>query len=123
MRKLLNIITSNPLSLMGSTIAATSAALIVILLAVELGGEHGNPYVGILSFIALPGVFVMGLALIPLGIWRDRRRRRRAGETAGDLSAFPVIDLNVNKIRRIVMTGLTQRRISSANGILMGSMK
>jgi len=104
MRKLLNIITSNPLSLMGSTIAATSAALIVILLVVEISGEHGNPYVGILSFIALPGVFVMGLALIPLGIWRDRRRRRRAGETAGDLSAFPVIDLNVNKIRRIVMT-------------------
>ena len=90
MRKFLNIITSNPLSLMGTTLAATSAALIVILLVVEIGGEHGNPYVGILSFIALPAVFVTGLTLIPLGLWRDRRRQRRAVAAAGVASAFPV---------------------------------
>jgi nitrate/TMAO reductase-like tetraheme cytochrome c subunit len=102
MRKFLNIITGNPLSLMGATLAATSAALIVILIVAGIGGGHDNPYVGILSFIALPAVFVTGLALIPLGLWRDRRRQRRAA--AGDTSAFPVIDLNVNKTRRIVMT-------------------
>ena len=42
-----------------------------------------HPYIGILVFLILPGIFVLGLLLIPLGIWLRRRSLLAAGNLPG----------------------------------------
>src|SRR5215467_2521465 len=39
-----------------------------------------HPYIGILLFLILPGVFVVGLLLIPIGILLRRRKLKAQGE-------------------------------------------
>ena len=52
---------------------------------------HTNPYIGIVFFLVLPGLFVFGLLLIPLGAWLERRRERRGTHAA---PGWPVLDFN-----------------------------
>jgi len=87
--KLFAQITRTRLSLAGAVITTVSALTFIALFLLELLGLHGGPYVGILGFIVIPTLFVIGLLLIPLGLWLDRRRRRKQG-TAGPA----VIDLS-----------------------------
>lgn len=89
----------NPISLIGAAIATAMAVLFLVLLALELAGQLSNPYLGLLLFVAVPGVFVLGLLLIPLGIWRERRRRAGGREPAD----WPVIDLRRPRTRTIVL--------------------
>jgi hypothetical protein len=46
-------------------------------------------YIGILVYLILPAIFVLGLALIPLGIWLKKRSLRRVGKLP---EVFPAID-------------------------------
>ena len=78
MRKFLVALTRHPLGLLGAVIVTVSAVLIVTLFLMDVFGLEGSPYVGILAYMILPGVFVFGLLLIPIGIVRERRRARRA---------------------------------------------
>ena len=59
-------------------------------LAADLLGMFTNPYAGLVIYIAVPALFVLGLLLIPLGIWLHRRALRRDPSTPVD---WPVIDL------------------------------
>lgn len=81
----------NPISLVGTLLAIVCGLLFLVFFILDLFGMHANPYTGIIFFLVLPAVFVFGLMLIPLGLWRDRRRRRagRAVETH-----WPRLDLN-----------------------------
>ncbi len=88
-------ITRNPLGMAGAILTTVSAILFVSLFAVELVGFHPGPYIGILSFIVFPALFLFGLVLIPLGLWRERRRRAGVAE-----EELPVWNLNVDRIRR-----------------------
>jgi hypothetical protein len=56
-----------------------------------------HPYVGLLVYLILPGIFVLGLLLIPIGIWIRRRSLRASGELPG---VFPAIDLKLPVVRR-----------------------
>jgi hypothetical protein len=58
-----------------------------------------HPYIGLLVFLILPGIFVLGLLLIPLGIWLRRRSLRRSGTLPG---VYPAIDLSLPVVRRTV---------------------
>src|SRR5512133_170762 len=87
-------ITRNPVGLVGAALTTVSAILFLTLFALELVGFHGGPYHGILAFLIIPGIFVFGLALIPVGLWRERVRHRRAVEK-GDEDLLPVWNLNV----------------------------
>lgn len=101
MLRFLFAITRNPLSLVGTALTTASAALFVTLYVIELIGFQGGPYLGIITFIALPSMFVLGLLLIPVGMWVRRRRLARAdGRAKVD---FPVIDLNRGTARRNVV--------------------
>jgi len=93
----------DPVGLLGCALTTASALLILTLFGLELVGLHGNPYVGILAYLVLPGVFLLGLALIPVGVRRQRRRSARLGS---DISAFPVLDLNRDRTRNLVLTFL-----------------
>jgi hypothetical protein len=103
MRSFLIALTRNPISLLGTAVTTASAVLIIILFAIELFGFLGNPYIGILAYLVLPGIFLAGLILIPIGVARERRRARRARAEGEPPAKFPVIDLNRDTTRRWVL--------------------
>lgn len=57
----------------------------------ELFSGEQKPYMGIIAFIILPGILIVGLLLIAYGITRERKRQQRG--IIRDRN-FPVIDLN-----------------------------
>lgn len=88
----------NPLSLLGTAITTAAALVILTLFGLGLAGMVGSPYLGILVYLILPFIFVVGLLLIPLGLWRQRRAERATGEAPS--ARFPIIDLNRPKTQR-----------------------
>ena len=57
----------SPVSVAGMVLTTISAVLFVVVLLADLFGLHTNPYLGIVFFLLLPALFVLGLLLIPLG--------------------------------------------------------
>ncbi len=96
-------LTQNPISLVGTALAAASLTLIIALFIVQMVGFEGGPYLGILTFLVLPMFFVLGLLLIPLGIMRQRKRAARAAAAGETPRLFPVIDLNQETTRKSVI--------------------
>jgi cytochrome c551/c552 len=92
-------LTRNPISLIGAAIVTASGILIVTLFTIESFGLRAGPYVGIIAYLILPGLFILGLVLIPLGIGWQRRRDRRAKARGEAPPAFPVLDFNEPRIR------------------------
>ncbi len=90
----------NAITLIGAVLTSSSALTMIAFWIFEvLGGGEVNPYVGILIFLILPGIFVFGLVLIPVGvIWR--RRKLRASGTLPEI--YPKIDLGQPGLRRAV---------------------
>jgi hypothetical protein len=82
----------SPISVSGMVLTTVSAVLFLAVFLADLFGLHTNPYVGILFFLVLPGLFVVGLVLIPLGAWVERRRRL-AGKPPSS-AHWPRLDLN-----------------------------
>jgi hypothetical protein len=101
----------SPISISGMVLTTITAVVFVIVLLADLFGLHTNPYLGILFFLILPALFVLGLLLIPLGAWIERRRRA-AGKPAASIE-WPRIDLNNPTHRRvaIIVFGLTMANI------------
>jgi hypothetical protein len=64
----------SPVSVTGMVLTTISAVLFLVVFLADLLGLHTNPYLGILCFLILPGLFVIGLLLIPLGAWVERPR-------------------------------------------------
>src|SRR5829696_4824543 len=87
----------NPISLIGAGVTTAMAIVFVVLLALEIGGQLTNPYIGLLLFVAVPAVFVLGLLLIPIGAWRHRRRLAQ-----GIDEDWPVIDLRLPRTRSVI---------------------
>jgi len=88
----------NPLSLFGAWLTTLSAFAFIGYSALEAFGLIESPYAGILGYVLVPAVFVFGLLLIPLGIWREDRRRRH-GKAPWQ---WPLIDLRQSRTRTIV---------------------
>jgi hypothetical protein len=92
----------SPVSVTGMVLTTMSAVLFLIVFLADLFGLHTNPYIGILFFLVLPAVFVIGLVLIPLGAWRERRRRAR-GATPTEVR-WPQLDLNNSRHRTVAVS-------------------
>ena len=58
-----------------------------------------NPYIGVFTYMVYPGLLLLGLLLIPVGAYLERRRRVRFGE----LPPYPQIDLNNPRTRTIFL--------------------
>ena len=100
---LLMRLAKNPVSFLGIIITTVSGILIFILAVMGFLEYLANPYVGIITFLILPCFFITGLVLIPIGIWRVKRLRRRllaAGSSVAELQ-FPVWNFNDARVRRI----------------------
>ncbi|HXV76037.1 MAG TPA: NapC/NirT family cytochrome c [Candidatus Polarisedimenticolaceae bacterium] len=118
MREFIAAVTRNPVSLLGTAITTASALVFCGLFAIELTSRHENPYLGILSYMVLPGLFVVGLVLIPIGAARARKKARAAAARGEKFQDFPIIDLNVGRMRRIVLTFLV---LTLANLVLLAT--
>jgi hypothetical protein len=90
-----------PVSIVGMVLTTISAVVFLVVFFADLFGLHTNPYLGILFFLVLPGIFVFGLVLIPLGAWIERRRRAR-GEAPSEIQ-WPRLDLNDPIARRVAV--------------------
>ena len=101
----------SPLSISGMVLTTISAVLFLIVFLADLFGLHTNPYIGIVFFLVLPGLFLVGLALIPLGAWHERRRRH-AGKPPSEV-AWPRLDLNnpSHRQRAIGLFALTMANV------------
>ncbi len=93
-------LSNNLLSLLGLVTVTTAVVFWLFLLPSTLRHEVDNPYIGILTFMLLPGAFFAGLALIPVGILWSRRRQRRAGALP---AVLPPLDFHNVKLRRLVV--------------------
>jgi hypothetical protein len=88
-----------------------SAVVFLVVFFADLFGLHTNPYLGILFFLILPGIFIFGLLLIPIGAWIERRRRDR-GKPPTEIH-WPHIDLNdpVQRQTAVIVFALTMANI------------
>jgi hypothetical protein len=93
-------LSNNLLSLIGVVIVTGATIFWLFLLPTILAGEASQPYMGILTFLALPALFLLGLALIPLGIWLRRKRKTRTGTLP---SEFPALTWQNPELRRLVV--------------------
>src|ERR1041384_4572757 len=89
----------NYVSFVGLVIAFTSLACIILLFLIDLTQSSENPYFGIVTYILLPSVLIFGLLIVVVGMIRERRRRRLS--PSSDISAYPTIDFNEPRQRRI----------------------
>jgi nitrate/TMAO reductase-like tetraheme cytochrome c subunit len=86
--------------MLGAVIATVALVLFVTLFVMELLGFEGGPYLGILSYLLLPLAVVFGVLLMPIGVWRAKKREAR-GEKEPPL---PVVDFNKPATRRALAT-------------------
>jgi NapC/NirT cytochrome c family, N-terminal region len=89
----------NPISLIGVAMATAMAIIFLALLVLDYYGELNNPYLSLVLFIAVPAVFLVGLLLVPVGIWRQHKRTR-----SGEVTEWPVVDLRVPHTRTVIFT-------------------
>jgi len=83
----------NWLSLAGVIIALTALFMILFLVIVTFVMKEQAAYLGLVTYILLPAVMIVGLLLIPLGMLRETKRERREGEPA-KRAGWPKIDLD-----------------------------
>ncbi len=88
---------NNPISLAGGAITSAAGVTMIGYWLVELFGRpNDNPYLGIIFFLLLPGLFILGLLLIPVGVYIRRKKLQLAGQIPAE---FPKIDLNDRMFR------------------------
>ncbi len=84
----------NPISELGLMIVGVSVALLLTFGLFTVLVPHTNPYVDILGLLVLPGILVLGLLIVPIGVWRRHRQLEVAARAGGRPAGLPRIDLN-----------------------------
>jgi nitrate/TMAO reductase-like tetraheme cytochrome c subunit len=105
----------NPLSLAGAILTTSAGLTLVTFWAyLILKGGPVHPYTGIVFFLILPGIFLIGLLLMPLGGLLRRRKLRREGKLT---QPYPAIDLRRPMLRRALVLIIFA---SAVNAAVMG---
>jgi hypothetical protein len=95
--RLIYYLSQNALSLVGVVLTTSSAITLMGFWIYDfMIPRTPHPYVGILLFLILPAIFLLGLLLIPIGILVRRSSLRAAGELP---SVYPAIDLKMPMAR------------------------
>lgn len=101
----------NGLTLSGAVLTTSAAITLLLFWAREaVGGAPSHPYAGILFFLVLPALFLLGLLLMPLGVWRRRRQLRAQGALPEE---YPRIDLR----EPVVQNGLALVALATAANV------
>lgn len=109
---------NNFLTIVGSALTTIAGLLIVTFVVVELAGGIRNPYIAGLAYLVLPVFFVAGLALMPVGMWRRRRKLLAGGATEGELDTYPKLDFNDPHLRRVATVLIV---LTAANVVILGA--
>ena len=119
-RPILSFLTSHWLSLSGAVVTTVAGTTWLVTLPTQIRGHATNPYIGILLFLILPIVFIVGLALIPLGAWlarraanRDQRLYPTRATSIKRLVGFLIVATVVNLV---VMSQLSYRAVEYMEG-------
>lgn len=101
----------HPVAIAGVILTTASAVAFIALVIAGLAGLFRNPYAGLVVFIAIPAVFVVGLLLIPLGM---RLRRRQLERDPAAVADWPVLDFRRPAVRRttLMIAALTAVNVS-----------
>ena len=113
--RLIYYFSQNSLSFIGVALTTSSAITLIAFWIYDFllpGPPH--PYIGLLIFLILPGIFILGLLLIPAGIFLRRRKLRNAGELP---SVYPEIDLKTP----VVQNGLLFIAVATALNVMIFS--
>src|SRR6185295_17472401 len=95
----------NYISFIGAVLVIAAVVSILLLFLIELTQTGNNPYLGIMTYVILPGFLVLGILVILVGMWRERRRRRRSPASA--IAPYPKVDFNDPRQRRVAIVILT----------------
>jgi nitrate/TMAO reductase-like tetraheme cytochrome c subunit len=93
-------LSNNWISLAGVVIVTAATVTWLIFLPITLRQGIFHPYVGIVIYLLLPGIFILGLLLIPAGNALRRRRLRKAGKLPAE---FQPIDLRNRELRKMLL--------------------
>lgn len=107
-------------SLVGALIALMSLNIIVLLLVIDAFVQQNTPYLGLLTFLILPVLLVMGLLLVAIGA-AIRRQHLKTG-TVSRISREIHVDLSNPQHRNaaaIWISGTAFLVLSSASGTYM----
>jgi len=99
--RLIYYLSLNTLSLVGVVLTTSSAITLIGFWIYDFalpGPPH--PYIGILLFLVLPGLFILGLLLIPVGIFLRRRKLVAAGELP---TVYPEVDLRAPLVQNALL--------------------
>ncbi len=96
-------ITGNIISLIGTLMMVVSLLFILALLVMQAMGFQGGAYLGIVTFVVLPMMFLAGTFTVPLGIWLKKRRDAKAAVEGRPVGHLPVIDLNKESTRGVLL--------------------
>src|ERR1700691_1611674 len=77
-RPIIILLTSHWVSMAGVALVTLAGFSWLFALPANIRGNVSNPYIGLLTFIAIPIVFFAGLILIPIGIALGRRKATEA---------------------------------------------
>ena len=91
-------LSQNLISLVGVVLATSLFFTMVVFYVAGFYGLSSNPYLGIVGYLILPGVFLVGLILIPVGIALKHQREVR-NQTLPE--KYPKVDFNSPHVRRV----------------------
>jgi nitrate/TMAO reductase-like tetraheme cytochrome c subunit len=84
----------NWLAYIGGMIALGSFFAFLLLFALDMFSRAGNPYMGILAYVIAPGFLFLGLGMVLLGVWFERRQERRSGSVSAPARSVLSVDLS-----------------------------
>ncbi|MBS2100224.1 cytochrome c3 family protein [Carboxylicivirga linearis] len=87
----------NHISLVGTIIAGISILLIILSFILSFIFNAGSSYLGLFSYILLPGIMLLGLILIPIGMLFSTRKARK--NNIEQYKKWIVIDFNDPRYR------------------------
>ncbi len=109
--------THNWVSVIGAVIAIIALFMIVFLFLISVILNESSSYLGLVIYILLPTIMIIGLILIPIGMFSNIKKRN--GDDSEEQEAWPKIDLNDERHRNafiIFSIGTTLLLLISALG-------
>ena len=89
----------NIISQLGMLIALGGSAIIALLMLAQMVDPTPNPYIGMFTYMLLPGVILFGIVAILAGMRWEAGRRKRQSSLAS--LPYPRVDLNDARQRRL----------------------